>query len=89
MSVSIQRSVFLEAIQRHNPSSLAVVESDSGASFSYGWLLQSVTRAKEQLLSRTGKTNISGERVAFMVENGCDFVGMKHRVRRDGERPAE
>ncbi|KAL8389034.1 hypothetical protein RB595_008842 [Gaeumannomyces hyphopodioides] len=76
MSVSLQRSAFLEAIQQHEPSSVAVVESASGASFSYQALLQSVARAKEQLLLKTGRTDetISGERVAFLVENGFDYV---------------
>ena len=76
MSVSLQRSAFLEAIQRHEPSSVAVVENASGASFSYQTLLQSVARAKEQLLLNTGRTDetISGERVAFLVENGFDYV---------------
>lgn len=77
MSVSLQRSAFLEAIQRHEPSSVAVVENASGASFSYQTLLQSVARAKEQFLLKTGRTDetISGERVAFLVENGFDYVG--------------
>ncbi|KLU89839.1 hypothetical protein MAPG_08808 [Magnaporthiopsis poae ATCC 64411] len=76
MSVSLQRSAFFEAIQRHEPSSLAVIENASGASFSYQTLLQSVARAKEQLLRKTGRTDetISGERVAFLVENGFDYV---------------
>jgi len=79
MAFSLQRSAFLEAIQKHDPSSVAVVENDSGASFSYSSLLQGIARAKELLLLKTGKSDssISGERIAFMVGNGFDYVGMK------------
>ncbi|KAK6819195.1 CoA ligase [Aspergillus parasiticus] len=76
MSVSLQRSAFLEAIQKHEPSSVAVVENDSGTSFSYSSLLHSIAHAKELLLLKTGRDDksISGERIAFMVESGVDYV---------------
>lgn len=84
MAISLHRSAFFEAIQKHDPSSVAVVENDTGECFSYRSLLQSITRAKELLLLKTGKNNqtISGERIAFMVENGVDYVGMKHLVQK-------
>jgi hypothetical protein len=72
----LQRSSFLEAIQKHEPSSLAVVENESGAGFSYSTLLKSIAHAKEELLSKAGRTDISGERIAFMVESGYEYVGM-------------
>lgn len=74
---AIQRSAFFEAIRKHDPSSTAVVNYDSGVAFSYGSLLRDVSRAKEKLLKETGKdeSSIAGERIAFMVENGYDYVG--------------
>lgn len=79
MTVSLQRSAFLEAIRKHEPSSVAVVENATGANFSYRSLLHGVVRAKELLLLQTGRSDatISGERVAFMVENGFDYVGKR------------
>lgn len=77
MTITIQRSAFFEAIQKHNPSSIAVINHDSGAAFSYGTLLGDVARAKEGLLQTAGKDDISGARVAFLVENGYDYVGKK------------
>jgi hypothetical protein len=78
MTVSLQRSAFLKAIQEHDPSSFAVVENESGLSFSYGSLLNSVAQAKQLLLIKTGKSeeSISGERIALMVESGFEFVGV-------------
>ncbi|QPC64391.1 hypothetical protein HYE67_006622 [Fusarium culmorum] len=70
----LQRSSFIEAIQKHEPASLAVLENDSGASFSYGTLLKSIAHAKDQLLSKAGRTDVSGERIAFMVESGYEYV---------------
>ncbi|EMT72766.1 Acyl-CoA synthetase family member 3, mitochondrial [Fusarium odoratissimum] len=76
MTISLHRSAFFEAILKHEGSSVAVVENESGASFSYSPLLNSVAHAKEQLLALTGKcdTSISGERIAFMVESGYEYV---------------
>lgn len=78
MTITLHRSAFFEAILKHEGSSVAVVENESGASFSYNSLLNSVARAKEQLLAKTGKcdTSISGERIAFLVESGYEYVGM-------------
>lgn len=77
MAAALQRSAFFEAIRKHDPSSTAVVNFDSGVAFSYGSLLCDVSRAKERLLQETGKdeSGIAGERIAFMVENGYDYVG--------------
>jgi hypothetical protein len=77
MAAALQRSAFFEAIRKHDPSSTAVVNFDSGVAFSYGSLLRDVSRTKERLLQETGKdeSGIAGERIAFMVENGYDYVG--------------
>ena len=77
MAAALQRSAFFEAIRKHDPSSTAVVNFDSGVAFSYGSLLRDVSRAKERLLQETGKdeSGIAGERIAFMVENGYDYIG--------------
>ncbi|KAK5719685.1 hypothetical protein LTR17_015220 [Elasticomyces elasticus] len=74
--VALQRSPFLEAIQSHDASSTAVIHSLSGRSFTYGSLLHDVASAKEQLLQKTGKdeNGLVGERIAFLVENGYDYV---------------
>lgn len=80
MTITIQRSAFFEAIQQHNPSSIAVINHDSGAAFAYGTLLGDVACAKEQLLQTAGRDDISGERVAFLVENEYDYVGMEITV---------
>ncbi|KLO92125.1 malonyl CoA synthetase [Fusarium fujikuroi] len=76
MTITLHRSAFFEAILKHEGSSVAVVENESGASFSYNSLLNSVARAKEQLLAKTGKcdASISGERIAFLVESGYEYV---------------
>ena len=77
MAAALQRSAFFEAMRQHDPSTTAVVNNDSGVAFSYGSLLRDVSRAKERLLQETGKDekSIAGERIAFMVENGYDYVG--------------
>ncbi|SMQ50533.1 unnamed protein product [Zymoseptoria tritici ST99CH_3D7] len=73
---TLHRSAFLEAIQQHDPQSTAVVHCLSGRSFKYGSLLQDVAAAKEKLLKASGKQDggIDGERVAFLVENGYDYI---------------
>jgi malonyl-CoA/methylmalonyl-CoA synthetase len=75
--VALQRSAFFEAIQKHDPENTAVVHSLSGRSFKYGSLLHDVAAAKARLLRTTDKdeSSIVGERIAFLVENGYDYVG--------------
>lgn len=77
MAITVQRSVFLEAITKHAPSSTAVVNHESGTALSYGTLVRDVARAKERLLQTAETASIGGERVAFLVENGYNYVGTK------------
>ncbi|KAK3675383.1 hypothetical protein LTR78_004893 [Recurvomyces mirabilis] len=78
---SLQRSPFIDAISKHDAESTAVVHSLSGRSFRYGSLLQDVALAKDRLLRKTGKdeSSIVGERIAFLVENGYDYVASELR----------
>ncbi|KAJ5389052.1 uncharacterized protein N7496_000120 [Penicillium cataractarum] len=73
---SLPDTHIFRAIRDHDPSSLAVLHSLSGRSFTYGNLTADVLRAKEDLEQKVGKMkgNLSGERVAFMAENSYDYV---------------
>lgn len=62
------------ALQNHDQSSLAVVHSASSRSFTYGNLVADVLQTKERLLKCAGP-QLSGERIAFLVENSYDYVG--------------
>lgn len=75
---AIQRSAFFEAMKAHDPQSIAVVNHDTGKTFTYRHVLNDVAAAKDRLLKETGKdeNSIVGERIAFLVENGYDYVGM-------------
>lgn len=75
---ALQRSALFEAMVEHKQDSPAIIHSLSGRSFTYGNLLHDVANAKERLLQETGKDEktIAGERVAFVVENSYDYVGM-------------
>lgn len=76
MSTSLPRLPIFEAIASHDPQSTAVVHSVSGRSFTYGGLLGDVRRARDQLHEASGKSDLTGERIAFLVENSYDYVGM-------------
>lgn len=84
---AIQRSAFFAAIEKHDSNSTAVVHSQSGRSFKYGRLLQDIAAAKDNLLRATGKDekSIAGERIAFLVENGYDYVGAHLSTTHDGK----
>ncbi|KAK5631495.1 hypothetical protein RRF57_007209 [Xylaria bambusicola] len=62
-----------DAISRHDPNSTAIAHCLSGRSFKYGELLPDVCRAREQIYAAAGKTDIRGERIAFLVENSYDY----------------
>ncbi|KAJ5893136.1 AMP-dependent synthetase/ligase [Penicillium tannophilum] len=61
------------ALQKHDPSSLAVLHSASTRSFTYGNLIGDVLRAKDDL-ERKASGKLAGERIAFLAENSYDYV---------------
>ena len=66
------------AISSHDPQSTAVIHSKSERRFTYGELLKDVEDAKIKLyeqLKSASPDSIGGQRVAFLVENGYDYVG--------------
>lgn len=75
VSTTLPRLPVFEAIAKHDPQSTVVVHSVSQRTFKYGELLGDVCRTRDQLLQAAGKSDISGERIAFLVENSYDYVG--------------
>src|SRR5579859_594146 len=63
------------AISKHDPKSVAIVHSESGRTFTYGSLLHDVAAAKDRLLQTANGKPLDGERIAFLAENGYDYVG--------------
>ncbi|KAI4718769.1 acetyl-CoA synthetase-like protein [Aureobasidium sp. EXF-10727] len=74
MGVKVTQSVLFKAIGGHDPASTAIVDLASGKEFTYGRLLRDVLYVKERLLQKMGREVLSGERVAFIVENGYRYV---------------
>lgn len=75
MASTLPKLPVFEAIASHDPSSIAVVHSLSGRKFTYGELLKDVAEAKNRLHMEAGNKSLDGERIAFLVENGYDYVG--------------
>ncbi|KAK1529035.1 AMP-binding enzyme [Colletotrichum costaricense] len=73
-TTSLPRIPLFEAISRHDPESTAVIHSLSGRRFKYGELLGDVRRTRNKLLDSAGKSDLNGERIAFLVENSYDYV---------------
>lgn len=68
------------AIASHDPKSTAIIHSRSERRFTYGELLKDVEGAKITLYNQLKSASAEGEsrggqRVAFLVENGYDYVG--------------
>jgi malonyl-CoA/methylmalonyl-CoA synthetase len=76
MASTLPRLPIFEAIFSHDPKKTAVIHSASGRKFSYGELLSDVFHAKEKLQIAAKGTATDGQRIAFLVENGYDYVGM-------------
>ena len=73
----LPRLAVFEAIARHDPQSTAVVHSATGKRFTYGDLLNDVPNAREKLEKSAGNTSLSGQRIAYLVENSYDYVGAR------------
>lgn len=80
-TLTLPKLPIFEAIASHNPQSTAVIHCLSRRTFKYGELLPDVSRVRDRILEAAGKSDIRGERVAFLIENSYDYVGMgsQHR----------
>ena len=78
MAHTLPKLPLFEAIAAHDPNNLAVIHSSSGRSFKYGGLLSDVAQACNALRHDAGNRSLAGERIAFLVENGYDYVGTSH-----------
>jgi malonyl-CoA/methylmalonyl-CoA synthetase len=83
MASTLPKLPVFEAIARHDPESIAIVHSYSGRRFKYGELLGDVCRTRDRLYEKAGRTNMDGERVAFLIENSYDYVGKQGRRHRN------
>lgn len=75
MASTLPNSSIFRTIAGHDPKSLAVIHSQSERSFTYGNLIHDVAAAKDDLWARAGNKSLKGERIAFLAENGYDYVG--------------
>jgi hypothetical protein len=82
MASTLPRMPIFEAIASHNLRSTAIVHSPSGRSFSYGELAHDVAASVEDLKRHARGRSLDGERIAFLVENGYDYVGANRRLSR-------
>ena len=80
MASILPRIPVFEAITSHDPQSTAVIHSKSGRQFTYGGILRDIIDARGIIESSAGGRGMQGERVAFLVENGYDYVGAKQVV---------
>lgn len=76
MASTLPALPIFQAIASHDPVSPAIIHSDSEQYFSYGSLLQDIISAKQHISYNTNGSLLRGERIAFLAENGYDYVGM-------------
>ncbi|KAF2794782.1 acetyl-CoA synthetase-like protein [Melanomma pulvis-pyrius CBS 109.77] len=74
MASTLPRLPIFEALKKHDATSTAVVHSLSGRTFTYGELVNDIAAAKDKLQRNTNGKGTEGERIAFLVENGYDYV---------------
>ena len=75
MASTLPKLPIFEAITSHDPERTAVIHSQSGRRFTYGQLVNNVVEAQESIRRGAGGQRLDGERLAFMAENGFDYVG--------------
>jgi hypothetical protein len=75
MASTLPKLPVFEAIASHDPNSTVVIHSVSGRRFTYGELLKDVAEARDRLHENACNNSIEGQRIAFLVENGYDYVG--------------
>ena len=80
MASTLPKLPIFEAIKSHDAKSTAIIHSLSGRRFTYGELVNDVAAAKHKLSENTGGKSAVGERIAFLAENGYDYVGARLHV---------
>ena len=75
MASTLPRTPIFDAVAKHNPKSPAIIHSASDRTFTYGSLLHDVAAAKDTLTEVADGKSLQGERIAFLAENGYDYVG--------------
>ena len=75
MASTLPKLPVFEAIASHDPHSTVAIHSASGRRFKYGALIEDVAKAKERLYKEAGTNSLDGQRIAFLMENGYDYVG--------------
>jgi malonyl-CoA/methylmalonyl-CoA synthetase len=78
MASTLPKLPLFQAITRHDPNSTAIVHYPSGRNFTYGELVHDVADATEQLKGKAEGNSLPGQRIAFLVENGYDYVGARY-----------
>lgn len=76
MASTLPRSSIFKTLAEHDPGNHAIVHSLSGRSFTYGSLIHDVAAAKDHLTAIAEGQSLQGERIAFLAENGYDYVGL-------------
>ncbi len=75
MASTLPNLPIFQSIIKHDPSSTAIIHSDSNRTFSYGTLLRDVVAAKKQISQIVPESRLCGERIAFLAENSYNYVG--------------
>jgi malonyl-CoA/methylmalonyl-CoA synthetase len=75
MASTLPKLPIFEALKSHDPKSTAIVHYPSGRNFTYGELIHDIADAAESLKGKAEGQALPGERIAFLVENGYDYVG--------------
>ncbi|KAI9799903.1 MAG: hypothetical protein M1833_003825 [Piccolia ochrophora] len=74
MASTLPKLPILDAISRHDPQSIAIAHHPSGRKFTYQSLLGDVAQGKARLRQTANGASVEGQRIAFLVENGYDYV---------------
>ena len=75
MASTLPNSPIFRSLAEHKSQNPAIVHSTSGRSFTYSSLLHDIAAAKDKLTELSGGKSLQGQRLAFLAENGYDYVG--------------
>jgi malonyl-CoA/methylmalonyl-CoA synthetase len=77
--LNLPRTPVFKALARHPSEKTAIIHSASGKRFTYGSLLSDVSTTRSKILSlidKDGVEDLKEQRVAMLVENGYEYVGV-------------
>ena len=77
MASTLPKNAFFQALLDHDAHRIAVTQTATHREYTYGQLVKDVAHGRAWLDRKTEKMQLKSECIAFLAENGYEYVGAR------------